>query len=883
MCDKYYKHILKAEIDCANCAREVEEGLRKLDSVKDASFNFAKKTLIAETTLNKKELMEKAKEIEDEIEFPEDKIKKYKIKAEIDCANCAREVEEALREADDVYFASFDFPRKEISVETSLSIDEIKAICTKAEEDIEFLDDEKYNTYKIKADIDCANCAKEVEEALAKDASVKSCTFNFPKKEITITTTLSKDEVKKLAKEAEDEIIFLDDEVYKYRIKADIDCAECAREVEEALSDNPAVKSCSFNFPKKEIKIETSLSLDEVKAIAKDTEEDIVFLDEEEKKEKDYTLIRILVSAIIFAAAMISGYKFIAIISYIVAGYDVLWRAIKNIAKGKVFDENFLMAIATIGALFIASYDEAAGVMIFYQIGEYFQNKATRKSQKNIALLMDLKADTADVEVDGVFKTIKSEDVKIGDKIRVKAGEKVPVDSLVISGESFLDTKALTGESVPRKAIKGDKVLSGSINGDGTLILVAKALYKDSTASKIMRLVDEGESKKSKSERFISKFSRYYTPSICLAAALIALLSPFILNVTFKESLYRACMLLVISCPCALVLSVPLTYFASMGSFAKHGVLVKSDETIQNIAKLSLLALDKTGTITEGVFSVQDMLLSDDNYLLIHKAASLEKNSSHPIAKAIVDFAGDNYEEAKDVKEIPGIGLEGIVGGHLIKAGSKKILKESIKEPEAIGTHVYVTEDNKLIGIIVISDKIKATSVEAVKELKKNGIEEIWMLSGDRSEIAEKVAKETGLDGSYGELLPEDKITALEKLLAKGYVTGYAGDGINDAPVLKRADIGFAMGGVGSDAAIEAADAVIMNDDLMRIPAAIKIAKKTERIVRENIYFSLIVKALVFILAACGIANMWLAVFADTGVALIAVVNAMRALRWNKK
>ena len=882
MSDRYYKHILKAEIDCANCAREVEEGLGKLDSVKAVSFNYAKKTLTAETTLNKKELIEKAKEIEDEIEFPELNIRKYRIKAEIDCANCAREVEEALENADDVYSAHFDFPRKEISVETSLTLDEIKAICVKAEEDIEFLDEE-YKTYKLKADIDCANCAQEVEEALSKNAAVRSCTFNFPKKEITITTALSKDEVKKLAKEAEDEIIFLDDEMYKYTIGAEIDCAECARKVEEALNKNAAVRSCSFNFPKKEIKIETSLTLDEIKAIAKGAEEDIVFLDEKKKEEKDYTLPRIIAAAIVFAIAMVSGYKQIAIISYIVAGYDVLWRAIKNIAKGKVFDENFLMAIATVGALFIASYDEAAGVMIFYQIGEYFQNKATRKSQKNIALLMDLKADTAEVEEDGVFKSVKSEEVKIGDKIRVKAGEKVPVDSIVISGESFLDTKALTGESVPRKAIKGDKVLSGSINGEGTLILEAKALYKDSTASKILRLVDEGEAKKSKSEKFISKFSRYYTPSICIAAALIAIISPFVLGVSIKDSLYRACMLLVISCPCALVLSVPLTYFASMGSFAKHGVLVKCDETIQNIAKLSLLALDKTGTITEGVFSVQEMLLSDDNYMLIRKAASLEKNSSHPIAKAIVEFAKDNYEEATDVKEIPGIGLEGIVNGHKIKAGSKKILNKAIKEPEAIGTHVYVTEDDKLIGIIVISDKIKKNSIEAIKELKKDGIKEIWMLSGDRSEIAEKVADEAGLDGAYGELLPEDKITALEKLLAKGYVTGYAGDGINDAPVLKRADIGFAMGGVGSDAAIEAADAVIMNDDLMRIPTAIKIAKKTERIVRENIAFSLIVKALVFILAACGIANMWLAVFADTGVALIAVVNAMRALRWKDR
>ena len=742
---------------------------------------------------------------------------------------------------------------------------------------------DKASKLVLKADIDCAECARKVEEGLKKKAGIIDASFNYTKKTLTVDTTLTAKEIMELAKSIEDDIEFPDAEVKKYKIKADIDCAECALEVETALNENENILNAHFDFPKKELSVETSLSLDEVKKIAREAEDEIVFLDEEKKEEKDYTLIRIIISAVIFGIAMISGYKWIAIISYVISGYDVLIKAVKNIFKGKVFDENFLMAIATIGALFISSYDEAAGVMIFYQIGEYFQSRATRKSQKNIASLMDLKADSAEVERDGVFKTIKSEDVVIGDNIRVKAGEKIAVDSVVLSGESFLDTKALTGESVPRKVTKGDEVLSGSINGEGTLILQAIALYKDSTASKILKLVDEGEAKKSKSEKFISKFSRYYTPTICVAALLIALLSPVIIGVSFKDSLYRACMLLVISCPCALVLSVPLTYFAAMGSFAKHGILVKSDETIQNISKLSLLALDKTGTITEGVFSVQEMLYSDDNYKLIHAAASLEKNSSHPIAKAIVAFADNNWEEAKDVKEIPGIGLEGIVNGKTIKVGSAKILKEKAESPKSIGTYVYVTEDDKLLGAIVISDKIKKTSIDAVKELKAEGVKEVWMLSGDRKEIAEKVAKDAGLDGAYGELLPQDKITGLEKLMEKGYVTGYAGDGINDAPVLKRADVGFAMGGVGSDAAIEASDAVIMNDDLMKIPTAIKIAKKSELIVKENISFSLIVKGIVFILASFGIANMWLAVLADTGVALIAVINAMRALHFKNK
>ncbi len=739
----------------------------------------------------------------------------------------------------------------------------------------------KYSRITIKADIDCAECAREVEEALANHTEVKSAHFNFPKKELTVETSLTKDEIKKIAKDAEDEILFLEDEVRSYRFKVEIDCAECAQEVEEALASHSEVKKVHFNYPKKELSIETSLSEDEIKSIAKNAENEIVFLDDiTSDNDKDYKLVRIIISAVVFLIAMLSGYKWIAVISYIVAGYDVLWKAIKNILRGKIFDENFLMAIATVGALFIASYDEAAGVMIFYQIGEYFQNKATKKSRSNIAKLMDLKADTAEVEREGSFVTVKSENIEVGETIRVKAGEKVPLDAEVLNGESFLDTKALTGESVPRKAVKGDRILSGSINGEGTLICRVTSPYAESTATKIMKLVDESEAKKSKSEKFISKFSKYYTPAVCIAALLIALLTPLISGVSLIDSLYRACMLLVISCPCALVLSVPLTYFASMGSFAKRGILVKSDETIQNIAKLQLLALDKTGTLTEGIFSVQK-LYSDDRNKLIHLAASLEKNSSHPIAKAILAYAGNNWEEATDVKEIPGIGLEGTVDGKIIRVGSKKIT-DNAEEPKEAGTHVYVTEDDRLVGIIVISDKLKASSINAVKEMKKAGISEVWMLSGDRKEIAEKTAIEAGLDGAFGELLPLDKISALEKLMKKDLVTGYAGDGINDAPVLKRADIGFAMGGVGSDAAIEAADAVIMNDDLMKIPTAVRIAKKTENVVKENIIVSLGVKAIVFILAIFGIANMWLAVIADTGVALIAVMNAMRALRWKE-
>lgn len=740
--------------------------------------------------------------------------------------------------------------------------------------------------YSFNVSIDCAECARKVEEKLQSTEGVMNANFNYPLGKLTVETTLTEKEIKDICLSVEDEMEFIEN-MKKFSFDVSIDCAECAAKVENALKANEKVMSATFDYPKGKLIVETTLSEDEIKDICLSVEDEMEFKEsnesnKKEKKERDYTLYRIIASIILFIISEACGIPWIAIISYLIAGYDVLWKALRNILKGKLFDENFLMAIATIGALAITSYEEASGVMIFYQIGEYFQRKAVGKSRRSISNLMDLSVDKCSIEKDGEIVEVNSEDVAPGDIMIIKAGEKIAIDGIVIEGSSYLDTKALTGESVPVAARKDSKVLSGSVNGDGRLRVKATAYYADSTASKIIKLVEESEGKKAKSEKFITKFSHYYTPFICLAAILLAVVPPLFGLMGIKESLYRACVLLVISCPCALVLSVPLTYFASMGCFAKNGVLVKGDNAIQMLAKMDTLAMDKTGTLTEGVFKVQKLYAYEKNAdYLLSMAASLEVSSSHPIATAILDKAENNYRKADSVKEIPGIGIEGYVDGKHIKVGSARIMEDAPKLDDN-GTHIYVTEDGVLLGIIVISDAIRENSKDAIANLRKQGVKRIFMLSGDRKERAEKTANELGLDGAYGELLPNDKLKALESLMGADHTTGYAGDGINDAPTLKRADVGIAMGGVGSDAAIEASDAVIMNDDPAKIATAISIAKRTEMIVKENISGSLLVKAIVFILAIFGIANMWLGVFADTGVALLAVMNAMRALKWKK-
>ena len=801
-----------------------------------------------------------------------------KLKADIDCAHCAMEVQEGLKKDKYIMDASFNFQKKLLTVTTLLSIDSIKEKAKEIEDEIVFLDEDDWVKKTYRVEIDCEECALEVEEKLRSNPNIKDVSFNYPKRKLTLTTTLNDSEIIRLSKEAEEDIKFLSEEVKNYVFTLTI--AENDKEkLLEALEKENRAKKAFFD-KKGRLHVSSSLSEKEIIKIGKSFSS-VSFHTSNIEEKKSYTLERAIFSILLLVSAYIFSLPILAIISYIVAGYDVILKAFRNILKGKVFDENFLMSLATIAALCTNNIEEAAAVMIFYQIGEYFQDKATDKSRDSIGKLLDLEAEGVEVLIGGEWKEIEPEEVEKGSIFRVKSGEKIALDAIVDSGEGFIDTRALTGESVPVKVKKGDKVLSGSVNGDSTLILKSTEEYEDSTASKIMKLVEDGESKKAGSEKFISVFSRYYTPLVCLSALLLALISP-LFGVSFSDSVYRAAMLLVISCPCALVLSVPLTYFAAMGAGAKNGVLIKGDDALEKMAHISSVAFDKTGTLTEGVFSVQSIKnLSTSKEHLATIAKSLEAESTHPIATALLALEEGEIKKAEEVTTIKGIGIEGIVDGKRVKVGNSKLM-EGLPKIEDKGTLVYVTEEDRLLGVYVISDKIKSQAKSTMAKLKKLGVNKLIILSGDRKEIVEDTREKLEMDEGYGELLPLDKLNMVEKIKKEGTLM-YVGDGINDAPTLASADVAIAMGGVGSDSAIEASDSVIMDDDINKIPRAISIAKKTEVIVKENIILSLLVKAIVFILALMGIANMWIAVFADTGVSLLAVANSLRALFYKEK
>lgn len=628
------------------------------------------------------------------------------------------------------------------------------------------------------------------------------------------------------------------------------------------------------------------------------------------RKQKNM-LVRIIVTAVLFAGLFVFE-KFVPITSrilrlavymvpYLVISYDILKKAFKGIIKGQVFDENFLMAVASVGAVAIAvyengSYNEAIAVMLFYQIGELFQSYAVGKSRRSISELMDIRPDYANIEVDGKIEQVDPDEVEVGSIIVVSAGEKIPIDGVIVEGSTTLDTSSLTGESVPRNAKENDDVISGCINLTGTVRIRTTKPFGESTVSKILDLVENSSSKKSKSEQFISKFARIYTPAVCGGALALALIPPVVSLIIGKEAMwltwiYRALTFLVISCPCALVISIPLSFFAGIGGASKEGVLVKGSSYLETLSKTKIVVFDKTGTMTKGKFEVTEIApIGIDRDELLRLTAYAESYSSHPISRSIKDAYGKEIDGSKisDVNEISGNGVIAVVDGKKVAAGNSKLMDKLGVEYTAcdkVGTVVYVAVDGKYCGYILISDALKPTSVSAVKAMKDCGVRKTVMLTGDSKKVADAVAKELGADEVYSELLPADKVSQVERLLAdKGEKEklAFVGDGINDAPVLSRADIGIAMGALGSDAAIEAADIVLMDDDPMKISKAIKISSKCLRIVNENIYFALGVKALCLILGAVGIANMWVAIFADVGVTVIAVLNAIRALSVKK-
>lgn len=605
------------------------------------------------------------------------------------------------------------------------------------------------------------------------------------------------------------------------------------------------------------------------------------------------TLIRIILGTVLLIAAWLlpveGAWKVLAfIVPYLLVGYDVLWSAARNIAHGQIFDEQFLMALATLGAFGVREYPEAVAVMLFYQIGELFQGIAVGRSRRSIAALMDIRPDTATVLRDGKELTVSPEEVLPGETIRIRPGERIPLDGEILEGSTSVNTAALTGESLPVDKAPGENVVSGSVNLSGVITVKVLSAFAESTVSKILTLMEESAAKKAKAENFITRFARVYTPCVVAGAVLLAVVPPLFIGGAWVEWIERALVFLMVSCPCALVVSVPLSFFGGMGGASKRGILVKGSNYMEQLSKVTTVVFDKTGTLTQGRFEVAAIHPSvADERTLLDLAACVESFSSHPIAASIVRAHGGHIDKNRvsDVKEVAGEGLSALIDGRRIYAGNGKLMDNvGIKwhECHVPGTAVHIASESEYLGHVIIADVIKPEAAEAIAELKRRGVKKTVMLTGDRREVALKVQAETGVDDVAAELMPDQKVTAVEKLLNANDTVAFVGDGINDAPVLSRADLGVAMGAMGSDAAIEAADVVLMDDKLTKLPEAIGIARKTMSIVRQNIVFALVIKGLLLVLGAMGIAGMWVAVFADVGVLILAILNAMRALNTKK-
>lgn len=777
--------------------------------------------------------------------------------------------------------------------------------------------------------LNCAHCAEVINEKVSKLEEIEYCNLNFINKKLTLEIACDSniDEdlvIKKVIKMINDiepglDIkVLRDEKINNKKVEialGGLNCAHCGEEIGNKVSKLDNVIQSNLNFISKKLTFEVAKNVDEklvteeIIKIINDTEPGldikVSFSDTKTKKENKEEveisnkgdLIKLIIGSImyifgIFQTATGFESKFANIVFlmvYLIVGYDVLLKALKNASKGRVFDENFLMSIATVGAVIIGEVPEAVGVMLFYKIGEYLQDIAVGKSRKSITSLMQIRPDSANLKVGSEIKVVSPEEVSIGDIIVVKPGEKIPLDGVVVDGFSMVDTSALTGESVLREIGVGESALSGFINKNALLTIEVTKEFGESTVSKILDLVENASSKKSKTENFISKFAKYYTPFVLISAMIIAFIPPLVVpNAEFLDWFYRGLVFLVVSCPCALVLSIPLSFFSGIGNSSKHGILIKGSNYLEALKNVDTVVFDKTGTLTKGVFKVTKVSpVGISEKELIEYAAYAEANSNHPIAKSIVNY----YKESIDLEkityfeEIAAHGIKVKYNDLHILAGNDKLMSsENILyfPTDDIGTVVYIAVNGAYRGYIVISDEIKEDSKEAIKNLKLSGVKEVVMLTGDNEKVANKIANELGIDKVYSNLLPNEKVDRLEDIfkekLPKEKVA-FVGDGINDAPVLARADVGIAMGALGSDAAIEAADVVLMTDEPSKIAKAIEISRKTNKIVWQNIVFALGVKAIVLILSAGGVATMWEAIFADVGVALIAVLNAMRVMK----
>ena len=774
--------------------------------------------------------------------------------------------------------------------------------------------------------LDCPNCSAKIEKEVGALPGVESSVVNLMQQTLTVQSEKSADatlaeQVEMIVHSHEPDVEVsekTEPAVTKVYLLKGLDCPNCSAKIEKEVGELGGVTSSTVNLMNQTLTVQAGTSvaaslLDTVTTIVHSHEPDVevsekqleatapvkkdekaaVYNDEDKKRT-----IRLAVGAVVYAIGMaltvfaklptLAELAFL-IVAYVILGWDVVWQAVKNITRGQVFDEHFLMSVSTIGAFAIGEYPEAVAVMLFYQVGEFFQSLAVKRSRKSISDLMDICPDSATVKRNGVLQVVSPESVAVGEIIVVKPGEKIPLDGIVVDGESMLDTKALTGESVPRSIRKGDEALSGCINQSGLLTLKVTKSFGESTVSKIIDLVENASARKAPTENFITTFARYYTPVVVGMAAVLAIIPPLVLGGGWSEWLRRGFVFLIVSCPCALVISIPLTFFGGIGAASKRGVLVKGSNYLEALNKVSVVVFDKTGTLTKGVFEVANIIPAAgyQKEQVLEYAAQADSHSNHPIAKSILATYGKPIDQKQfsDFEEISGHGISVMVQGKKVLAGNSKLMeseKIAYSACDAAGTKVYVAADGSYVGCILIADEVKPDSNRAIAELKKIGVEKTVMLTGDDERIGKSVADELGLDAYYAQLLPDQKVEKLEMLdkqKRQGSKLAFVGDGINDAPVLARADVGIAMGGLGSDAAIEAADVVLMTDEPSKLVEAIDVAKATKRIVMQNIVIALGIKSVFLVLGALGMAGMWEAVFGDVGVTIIAVLNAMRILK----
>ena len=756
--------------------------------------------------------------------------------------------------------------------------------------------------------IDCADCAAELTEEIRKIEGVLSADIHFMQQKLYFTC----DEEKHSAIEQKVFDIIHDDEpdavitalhdetkhLFKFNIK-NIDCADCANEIAEKAMEIEGVEHAEADFMHAILRVQFATSeytrienaLREMIAREEpEVEFSRYYAEQKVEKKEDHStqmmIVRLVLGASLFGLSFIlTGIisNISTLVAYIILGYDVIYKAFNNLRRGKLLDENFLMTIATFAALYLSDWKEATGVMLFYQIGEFFQDLAVDHSRKSIAALMDIRPDYASVQSGTEFIKVDPTEVQIGEIIQVKPGERIPLDGIVVSGSSSLDTASLTGESNLRDVDVNDEVISGVVNTSGVLLIRTTKEFAQSTVSRILSIIEENNETKSKQEKFITKFSHYYTPTVVALAVLVAIVVSLATG-NVNEGIYRACTFLVISCPCALVISIPLSFFAGIGGLSMHGIMLKGANYVEKIAEIRTIVFDKTGTLTTGQFEVSQLLDSLDDTKLMKLAAYAESYSNHPIAKAIQYTYQNEVDQTKisDMQEIAGRGISITLENHQVLVGNYKMMVENgvdCKQYKEPGTYVYVAEDRRFLGCILLKDTIKKDAASAINHLKRNHA--CMMVSGDAEEICQEVGKELGINSIYGGCLPEDKITCVNTVKQNG-VVAFVGDGVNDVPVMRTADIGFAMGSLGSDAAIEAADVIITDDNLNKIDTTIQQAKRIIRIANQNIFFAIAIKVLALVLGALGIANMWMAIFADTGVAILCVINAVRLLRIKK-